>query len=126
MDRAERPLSPHVFHYRWGITMTLSILHRMTGVVLSIGLLVLVCWLTALASGEGAYERVRSFYSVVWFLPLYIGWVFSFFYHLANGVRHMCWDVGVGFESNQIQIGGWLVVIVAIAATAAFSAVVVF
>jgi succinate dehydrogenase / fumarate reductase cytochrome b subunit len=126
MDRADRPLSPHVFDYRWGITMTLSILHRMTGVVLSIGLLVLVCWLVALAGGAAAYDRVRSFYSAVWFLPAYIGWVFCFFYHLANGIRHMIWDVGYGFESHQIRIGGWLVIIFSCAATAAYSAIVFF
>ena len=125
MDRADRPLSPHVFHYNWGITMTLSILHRMTGVVLSVGLLVLVCWLVALAGGEQVYERVRSFYSAVWLIPLYIGWTFSLFYHLANGIRHMCWDVGYGFEPEQIRIGGWLVVVIAVAATAAFSALVI-
>jgi len=126
MDRADRPLSPHVFDYRWGITMTLSILHRMTGVVLSIGLLVLVCWLIALAGGEAVYNRVHSAFSAIWFVPLYIGWVFCFFYHLANGIRHMCWDVGYGFEPQQIRIGGILVVIIAVAATAAFSAIVIF
>jgi succinate dehydrogenase / fumarate reductase cytochrome b subunit len=126
MDRADRPLSPHVFHYRWQITMTLSILHRMTGIVLSIGILVLVCWLTALASGEAVYERVRSAYSAIWFLPFYLGWVFCVFYHFANGIRHLFWDVGVGFEHHQIRIGGWLVVAFALAATAAYSAFVIF
>jgi succinate dehydrogenase / fumarate reductase cytochrome b subunit len=126
MDRADRPLSPHVFHYRWGITMTLSILHRMTGVVLSVGLLVLVCWLTALASGEAVYERVRSAYAAVWFLPLYIAWSFCFFYHLANGIRHMFWDVGYGFEPAQIRFGGWFVVIFSVAATAVYTALVIF
>ena len=106
--------------------MTLSILHRMTGLVLSGGLLVLVCWLVALAAGEAVYDRVLSFYSVVWFLPLYLAWVFCFFYHLANGIRHMFWDVGYGFESNQIRAGAVLVVLFAIAATAVFAALVVF
>lgn len=126
MDRADRPLSPHVFDYRWGITMTLSILHRMTGVVLSMGLLVLVCWLIALAGGEAVYNRVHSAFATIWFVPFYVGWVFCFFYHLANGIRHMCWDVGYGFEPQQIRIGGTLVVLFAIAATAAFSAIVIF
>ena len=126
MDRADRPLSPHVFDYRWGITMTLSILHRMTGVVLSIGLLVLVCWLISLAGGEAVYERVRSFWSAVWLVPLYIGWVFCFFYHLGNGIRHMCWDAGYGFEAQQINLSGALVVIFAVVATAVFSAIVIF
>jgi len=126
MDRVDRPLSPHVFHYRWQITMTLSILHRATGVALSIGVLVLVCWLVALAGGASVYERVRSVYSTVWFLPLYVGWAFCVFYHLANGIRHLCWDAGVGFGHQQIRIGGWLVVIFAILATAAYSMFVIF
>lgn len=126
MDQADRPLSPHVFHYRWGITMTLSILHRGTGLVLSMGLLVLVCWLVALAGGEAVYDRVRSFYSAVWVLPLYVAWVFCLFYHLANGIRHMFWDVGYGFEDHQIRTGGVLVVLFSIIATAAFAALVLF
>ena len=126
MDRADRPLSPHVFHYRWGITMTLSILHRMTGVVLSLGLLVLVCWLVALAGGEAVYERVRSAYSAVWLVPLYIGWIFCLFYHLANGIRHLCWDVGRGFEPGQIKLGGVLVIVFSVAATAIYAAMTIF
>jgi succinate dehydrogenase / fumarate reductase cytochrome b subunit len=126
MDQADRPLSPHVFHYRWGVTMTLSILHRMTGVVLSVGLLVLVCWLVSLAAGEAVYDRVMPFYSMVWFAPLYLAWVFCFFYHLANGIRHMCWDVGYGFEPGQIRTGAVIVVLFALAATAVFAAIVVF
>jgi succinate dehydrogenase / fumarate reductase cytochrome b subunit len=126
MDRVDRPLSPHVFHYRWQITMTLSILHRITGVVLSVGMLVLVCWLVSLAGGEAVYERVRGAYAAPWFLPLYVGWVFCIFYHLGNGVRHLCWDIGIGFEHHQIRIGGWLVVVFAILATAVYSVFVIF
>ena len=125
MDRIERPLSPHVFDYRWGITMTLSILHRATGVALSAGLLVLVCWLIALAGGEAVYERVRDAYAAVWFAPAYIVWTFCFFYHLANGIRHLSWDLGYGFEPEQIRLSGWLVVVFSLAATALFSALVI-
>lgn len=106
--------------------MTLSILHRMTGVVLSIGLLVLVCWLIALAGGEAVYDGVQEAFAAIWFVPLYVGWVFCFFYHLANGIRHMFWDVGYGFEPQQIRMSGTLVVIFAVVATAAFSAIVIF
>ena len=126
MNRAERPLSPHLLDYRWGITMTLSILHRATGLVLSMGLLVLICWLIALAAGEEVYGQVQAFYSAMWLVPLYLGWTFSLFYHLANGIRHMVWDTGRGFEPAQIQIGGWLVVVFAIAATALWSVLVIF
>lgn len=125
MDRADRPLSPHVFHYRWEITMALSILHRATGLVLSIGLLVLVCWLVALAGGREVYDRVATVYSAALFVPLYIAWAFCFFYHLANGIRHLCWDVGGGFEPGQIRLGGWIVVAFSVAATAVYSMLVV-
>jgi succinate dehydrogenase / fumarate reductase cytochrome b subunit len=98
----------------------------MTGVVLSLGLLVLVCWLVSLAGGAEVYERVRSFWSAVWLAPLYIGWIFCFFYHLCNGIRHMFWDVGYGFEPHQINLSGALVVVFAIVATAVYSALVIF
>lgn len=120
MDPAQRPLSPFMM-YRWQITNSLSILHRATGVFLALGALVLVCWLVALASGPETYERVFAFYSGSWFkLPL-MAWAFCFFYHLANGVRHLFWDVGLGFEPAQIYVGGYLVVAFAVVATAAVS-----
>ena len=126
MDGLERPLSPHLGVYRWQITNTLSILHRGTGLCLSIGGLVLVCWLVALASGPAAYGRVQAWYASEWFkLPL-AGWSFCFFYHLANGVRHLFWDAGAGFEPARIRLGGWLVVAFAVLATAAYLALTVF
>jgi succinate dehydrogenase cytochrome b subunit len=121
MAGVERPVSPHATIYSWKVTNTLSILHRLTGVMLSVGLLVLVCWLIALASGADAYARVAAFYGAEWFkLPLGV-WVFCFFFHLANGIRHLCWDVGFGFGQVQIRAGGWAVVVTAVVATAAFA-----
>ena len=126
MDRAERPLSPHVFIYRWQITNTLSILHRATGVALSIGLLVLTWWLVSLASGPENYAATQDVLSAAWFrLPL-IGWIFCFFYHFGNGIRHLFWDAGYGFEHHQIRLSGWLVVAFAIVATLIFSLIAVF
>lgn len=126
MDGPERPLSPHLQVYRWGITNTLSILHRATGVFMSLGLLVLACWLIAIATGPEAYADVYRFYGSVWFkLPL-AGWAFCFFYHLGNGIRHLVWDSGRGFGQGQIVAGGWAVVIFAVAATAAYVALALF
>lgn len=121
MDGVERPLSPHLGIYRWQITNSLSILHRMTGLFVSIGALVLVCWLVALASGPEAYAGVQGWYGSGWFKAPLIGWSFCFFYHLANGVRHLCWDAGAGFERAQIRAGGWAVIVFAVLATAAYS-----
>lgn len=123
MDRADRPLSPHVLIYRWQITNTLSILHRATGVALSCGLLVLAWWLIALASGPEQYEASQAIIGAGWFRFLFAGWAFCFFYHLANGIRHLFWDVGMGFEHHQINISGWFVVVFAVLATLTFSLV---
>jgi succinate dehydrogenase cytochrome b subunit len=121
MDRLDRPLSPHLQVYRWQVTNLLSIMHRMTGVALSLGAVVLVGWLVALASGPAAYDSAHALLAAAWFkLPL-IGWIFCFFFHLANGIRHLFWDAGSGFEIAQIRASGWAVVLVAGAGTALFS-----
>lgn len=117
MDRVERPLSPHMQVYGWRITNTLSILHRATGLMLSLGALFLAWWLFAVASGDAAYRDAQSVIGSGWFkLPL-LAWSFCFFYHLANGVRHLFWDVGVGFDRAQIRASGWAVVAFSAAAT---------
>ena len=100
---ARRPLSPHIFIYRFGYTMTLSILHRMAGLVLSVGLLLFAVWLSAAAAGPEAYARL------VELLPaplLKLGLavlLLAFIYHLANGIRHLCWDAGLGLERWQAR-----------------------
>ena len=89
MDGQQRPLSPHLQIYRWQVTNTLSIVHRATGVMLSLGLLVLVYWLVAIASGPEAFVNAQALYGAAWFkLPL-AGWAFCFFFHLGNGIRHL-------------------------------------
>jgi succinate dehydrogenase / fumarate reductase cytochrome b subunit len=116
MDRVERPVSPHMV-YGWRITNTLSILHRLTGVALSVGAFALAYWLLGAASGAEAYGDAQTVFGSGWFkLPL-IGWAFCFFFHLANGIRHLVWDSGAGFERSQIRGSGWAVVAVSVAAT---------
>ena len=117
MPSRARPLSPHVGIYRWQIGNSLSILHRATGVLLAVGLLALGYWLVSLAGGEQSYAAaVRLFASPVGVLFL-MGWSFSFLYHLLNGVRHLFWDVGRGFERAQRHASGWLVFLASIALT---------
>jgi succinate dehydrogenase / fumarate reductase cytochrome b subunit len=119
MDESGRPLSPFLI-YRWGVTNSLSILHRITGVGLSVGILVLTCWLLAIATGPEPYASVASFFGATWFkLPL-AAWAFCFFYHLANGVRHLFWDAGRGFGHAEIKLGGIAVVLFAIVMTAIY------
>lgn len=106
--------------------MWLSSLHRITGLLLSAGALALAVWLIALASGSSAYEGVREAYASGWFKVLLVGWTFCFFLHLCNGVRHLVWDTGAGFEKPQIRVGAWIVVVVAVVATALVSALAIF
>jgi succinate dehydrogenase / fumarate reductase cytochrome b subunit len=121
MQGVQRPLSPHLQVYRWQITMWLSSLHRITGLLLSAGAVALAVWLIALAGGPESYAAAQQVFGADWFkLPL-VGWTFCFFLHLANGVRHLAWDVGAGFDPQQIRASGLTVVAVAVVATAAFS-----
>jgi succinate dehydrogenase / fumarate reductase cytochrome b subunit len=112
-----RPLSPHLGVYRWQIGNSLSILHRITGVALGVGFLALTFWLSSLAGGEDTYRSVaRLFASPVGLVCLF-GWTFSFLFHLFNGLRHLCWDVGLGFERTQRHASGWIAVLAAVCAT---------
>jgi len=114
---ASRPLSPHLQIYRPQITSVLSISHRATGLALSVGTLLLVWWLVALARGPEAFASAQSFVGSWFGRLLLLGWTFSLFFHLANGIRHLCWDAGYGFEIKTATISGWVVVAVSAALT---------
>ncbi len=120
MSDTQSPLSPHLSIYRWPITMTLSILHRVTGVAMSVGLIVFCAWLLSAATGAADYDRVASLLSSVIGRLMLIGFSFAFFFHLANGVRHLFWDVGYGFEKYQANASAWFVLLLAGGMTAAF------
>ncbi len=110
MSADNRPLSPHLQVYRWQWTMALSILHRMTGVALAIGTLLFVYWLAAAASGPAAFETAQTVIgSWIGRLCLF-GWTFALFYHLCNGIRHLVWDAGFGFELDNAFRSGLAVV----------------
>ena len=117
MNSKTRPLSPHLSAYKFRITSTLSILHRMTGVALSAGSLLFIGWLVAIASGERAYELFTSVVGSILGKLVIAGLVFALYYHLANGIRHLFWDAGKGFEMQQARRSGWAVVLVSAAAT---------
>jgi succinate dehydrogenase / fumarate reductase, cytochrome b subunit len=106
---AQRPLSPHVFIYRFAYTMATSIFHRATGCALSGGLLLLVAWLVALASGADAYASFVAF-AGCWPVKAVLALlVISFCYHFANGIRHLTWDAGIGMERAQARLSAKLV-----------------
>ncbi|HWU25295.1 MAG TPA: succinate dehydrogenase, cytochrome b556 subunit [Rhizomicrobium sp.] len=117
-----RPLSPHLEIYRWPVTMATSITHRATGVALSMGTLVVAWWLIATATGEDAYDTFSKIARSPLGLLILFGFVWSLVYHLLNGIRHLVWDAGYGFEVKTADRTGVLVialsVIVAIAAFA--------
>jgi succinate dehydrogenase / fumarate reductase cytochrome b subunit len=108
----ERPISPHLQIYKWQLTSVLSILHRVTGIVLSGALIGISLWLHGLAWDASFYQSLSSFFNS-WFGKIMIGgWVFSFYYHLCNGIRHLGWDLGVGLELRQAYRSGWSVVFI--------------
>lgn len=111
MRNADRPLSPHLSVYRWPITMTLSILHRVTGMLLSLGLLLLSAWLIAAADGAMTYGRLTDALRSGFGRVVLAAVSFAFFFHLANGIRHLFWDLGYGFEKRQANASGWVVII---------------
>jgi succinate dehydrogenase / fumarate reductase cytochrome b subunit len=114
-----RPLSPFM-SYRWQYSNTLSILHRITGCALSVGLLLVVYWLAAAAYGANAYAKAHSFFAHPLVRVLLIAFSFSFFYHLLNGARHLAWDAGYGFEKKTARRSGWIAFLGGIALTAFF------
>jgi succinate dehydrogenase / fumarate reductase cytochrome b subunit len=117
MARADRPLSPHLQIYRWYFTMALSIAHRATGIGLAAGLVLLTWWLLALASGPEAFATVQAVTgSWIGVLVLFL-WTFALFYHMGNGVRHLVWDFGYGFDLDVARYSGIAVLVFAGAMT---------
>ncbi|NJN46174.1 MAG: succinate dehydrogenase, cytochrome b556 subunit [Candidatus Competibacteraceae bacterium] len=105
----KRPLSPHLQIYKPQLTSVLSITHRATGVALAIGTVLLVYWLVAAASGEHAYHDAQVVLgSMLGQLALFV-WTWALFYHLCNGIRHLIWDAGYGFELESVYKTGKVV-----------------
>jgi succinate dehydrogenase / fumarate reductase cytochrome b subunit len=117
MPERIRPTSPHALIYRWQIGNTLSILHRLTGAALAVGLIALSYWLVSLAGGPGSYAAAGRFFGGPIGLMVLLGWTFSFLFHLLNGVRHLFWDAGRGFERTERHLSGWIAVLGAVVLT---------
>jgi succinate dehydrogenase / fumarate reductase cytochrome b subunit len=120
MAEIKRPLSPHVGIYKWEVSNTLSILHRATGVFLFAGAMVLAAWITAAAAGKSAYDSVQGLLNGPLGVLLLLGLSGAFFYHLGNGIRHLVWDAGYGFDKRVARMSGWFTFLAAIAFTAVF------
>jgi succinate dehydrogenase / fumarate reductase cytochrome b subunit len=106
----QRPLSPHLQIYRPQWTSVLSIMHRITGIVLSAGTLLLVGWLIALASGPEAFSSMTTWLSTPLPLMLLVAWTLTLFYHFLNGIRHLFWDTGMMLELGPARASGIAVV----------------
>ena len=117
VTKRTRPLSPNVQIYRPQLTSVLSVLNRITGIVLSIGAVALVIWLLAAAAGPQAFSVVQgAIASWAGQIVLFI-FTFAFFLHFCGGIRHLVWDTVHGFELRSIYISGWVVVIASVALT---------
>jgi succinate dehydrogenase / fumarate reductase cytochrome b subunit len=102
---AARPLSPHLQIYRPMLTMMMSIMHRITGVGLYFGMVLLVWWFTAAAVSDGYFELVQGFF-FHWFGRLVLfGFTWALIHHALGGLRHLLWDTGRGFDLRVVE---WL------------------
>ncbi len=113
-----RPLSPHLQVYRPQLTSMLSILHRATGIALSVGALYLAVWVMCAASSRDAYASFQGFNGSIVGRVFLGGWLVCIFYHLGNGIRHLFWDAGYGFDLKDTYRSGWIVVGASLVATA--------
>jgi succinate dehydrogenase / fumarate reductase cytochrome b subunit len=129
MATTERPLSPHLQVYRPQITSMLSILHRITGVILAFGAFGLAAWLLALSENDFEGQRVTDYDEFIYLaasMPgriLIAGFSYCLIYHFLNGLRHLVWDMGHGFEIKQFQRSGWAVVVLSFVLTAGLWAI---
>ncbi|MEL3888666.1 succinate dehydrogenase, cytochrome b556 subunit [Ferrovibrio sp. MS7] len=117
MANIERPLSPHLQVYRLPITAITSILHRITGVGLGLGTLLLAWWLVAAAAGPNYFALVQAVLGSWLGRLIILGFTWALFYHLCNGIRHLAWDLGHGFEKAVAGRSAWIVIIASVALT---------
>ena len=115
---AERPLSPHLSIYKPTLTMTMSIVHRITGVALFFGTLLLTWWLLAAASGPTAYAKVQSFMDSFIGMLILLGYTWALLHHMLGGIRHLIWDTGRGFDVKTVDRLGWSTIIGSVILTA--------
>lgn len=119
MSKVTRPTSPHLTIYRPQITSVTSIFHRFTGIGLMAGTALLVTWLFVAAYQPGEYIYLYEWMESPLGLILLFGWTLAFYYHLANGVRHLFWDMGKGFDIPSATRSGWFVLVFTVIMTGA-------
>lgn len=112
-----RPLSPHLQVYRLPLSAILSILHRLTGIALFLGSVVWVWWLLGAAIGDEAFASAQWFIGSWLGQIILLGCTWSMFHHLGNGIRHLFWDIGKGYELETAHATGWAVVVFGVGMT---------
>jgi succinate dehydrogenase / fumarate reductase cytochrome b subunit len=117
-----RPLSPHLGIYRWPITMATSIVHRVTGLALAAGTILMCWWLIAIASGPETFNEFTSLAITPLGQVILFGFVWSLSYHMLNGIRHLAWDLGYGFAVPTANMSGMVVIAGSIILAALFFA----
>jgi succinate dehydrogenase / fumarate reductase cytochrome b subunit len=115
-----RPISPHLQVYKPQISSALSIFHRITGCALGAGTLLLTLWLVCAASGDNAFSIIQAFLASWIGLLILIGFTAALFYHFCNGIRHLAWDAGHGYELPTMHRTGYLVLAATVVLTVAF------
>ena len=111
VNRGSRPLSPHLQIYRPYLSMVMSILHRITGVGLALGAVLVVWWLLAAATGPEYFEVADGFLTSVIGLLILFGSTWALCYHFLTGIRHLCWDLGYGFDLDQVDLSGQVIIV---------------
>ena len=117
MSTNERPLSPHLSIYKVELPMMLSGLHRITGIALSVGSLLLIAWIESAVYSAEAFAPISRFLGSFIGQLMLFGWTFSLVYHSVTGVRHLLWDTGSLLEVKQINTSSKVVVAVTIVLT---------
>ena len=117
MASDHQPLSPHLGIYRWQLTSVLSILHRISGIALVVGAVLLVSWFGSAADGPASFAGFQGFLGSPIGIPMLFGCSAALFYHLCNGIRHLWWDTGRGLELKSVYATGWTVLIATVVLT---------
>jgi succinate dehydrogenase cytochrome b subunit len=107
-----RPLSPHLQVYRWPLSMALSIAHRVTGVGLGVGTLLMTCWLVTAATSDSGFEAFQAFLGSVFGIFLLFCWTLALIFHLMSGLRHLWMDLGHGFGEKEYEHSGLAVLVI--------------
>ena len=117
MEKNSSPLSPHLQIYKWQFSSLLSITHRMTGVFNVGGFFLIVLWVLFLATGPEYYNFYQKFLKSLVGKFILVGFTWSFVYHMLNGMRHLAWDFGYGYEIKTANLSGVVVLLLSILTT---------